>query len=151
MTAFFKAVLLFSRRQQMKQLLAITASVAILAVAAPFAANQWIEFSGRNATWKEAAALKNLQNEQALSDIRAREQAVSKAAFEQALKEETNKMADEYLGDPSAYLANHRIAYGSAAWKFVRDFARERYAAGDPYPELARRTFDALEAAAINR
>jgi hypothetical protein len=47
----------------MKQLLAITASVAILAVAAPFAANQWIEFSGRNATWKEAAALKNLQNE----------------------------------------------------------------------------------------
>jgi hypothetical protein len=54
----------------MKQLLAITASVAILAVAAPFAASQWIEFSARNTTWRTAADLKNFENEQAYANIR---------------------------------------------------------------------------------
>jgi hypothetical protein len=53
-------------------------------------------------------------------------------------------MADEYLSDPMDYITTH------PGWKFARDAARERYAAGDPHPELARRTFDALDAAAIS-
>jgi hypothetical protein len=45
----------------MKNILPIAASAAILAVAVPFAANQWNTFSTRNATWKESAELERLK------------------------------------------------------------------------------------------
>jgi len=105
-----------------KRLIPITASVAILAVAAPFAANQWIEFSGRYATWKEDAELKRLQTEYAIADARAQRERAQAAANRQAW----HKAADEFDADPEAYLRTHNIAWGSADWKMIRDYSAKR-------------------------
>jgi hypothetical protein len=117
----------------MKQLLPITASIAILAVSVPFVANQWIEFSGRNATWKEAVALKNLQNEQAIAYIQAQQattqaeqEAAQRTAFAQACKESWNQAADEFNANPQLYMQQHNIAFGSTAWRQIYDYAMKR-------------------------
>jgi hypothetical protein len=106
----------------MKHLLPVTASVSILAVAAPFAANQWIEFSVRNATWKAAVDLKNLRNEQNIAYIQSQQEAAEQAANKQAW----DQAAEEFNAAPTSYMRSHNITFGSTDWRLIYDYAMKR-------------------------
>ena len=106
----------------MKNLLTIAASVAMLAVAVPFAANQWITFSVRNATWKESAELERLQNVQNIAYIQSQEEAAEQAANKQAW----DQAAEEFYADSTAYMRSHNISWGSADWRLIHDYTTKR-------------------------
>jgi hypothetical protein len=106
----------------MKNILPVTASVAILAVAVPFAANQWITFSARNATWKESAELERLQNVQNIAYIQSQQEAAEQAANKQAW----DQAAEEFNADPTSYMRSHNITFGSTDWRLIYDYAMKR-------------------------